>query len=63
MTTRIAVALAILVHDEAGQDLIEYGLLAAFISLSATAAILLIGTNLSSTYSSFNGPVSQAAGS
>ena len=34
------------IHEEAGQDLIEYALLAAFISVAAVAAISTIGTVL-----------------
>ncbi|MCK4858009.1 MAG: Flp family type IVb pilin [candidate division Zixibacteria bacterium] len=32
-----------LLHTEEGQDLIEYGLLAAFISIAALAAVKAIG--------------------
>lgn len=32
-----------LIHDEAGQDLTEYALLAGFISIAAIATIRLIG--------------------
>lgn len=31
-------------HDEHGQDLIEYGLLGSFISISAIATLRIIGT-------------------
>jgi Flp pilus assembly pilin Flp len=31
------------IHEEAGQDIIEYALLAAFISIAAIAAIIAIG--------------------
>jgi pilus assembly protein Flp/PilA len=49
-----------LVHDEGGQDLIEYALLAAFISIAAVTAITAIGTNLSAMYTTINGPVTAA---
>jgi len=39
-----------LLHEEAGQDLIEYALLAAFISVAAIAAITTVGTALNSSY-------------
>ncbi len=39
-----------LVREEEGQDLIEYGLLAAFISLVAVAGATLLGSNLNSWY-------------
>lgn len=32
-----------IIHDEHGQDLIEYGLLASFVSISAIATLRLIG--------------------
>ena len=48
------------VRDERGQDLIEYALLAAFISIAAVAAITAIGTNLSALYTTINGPVAAA---
>ena len=38
------------IHEEAGQDLIEYALLAAFISVAAVAAISTIGTALNTSY-------------
>jgi Flp pilus assembly pilin Flp len=34
------------IHDERGQDLIEYGLLAAFISVVAVATITSVGGSL-----------------
>ena len=36
--------------DEAGQDLIEYGLLAALISVAAVLAITTVGTTLNTSY-------------
>jgi pilus assembly protein Flp/PilA len=41
-----------LVRDDEGQDLIEYALLAGFISLVAVGAITLIGTNVNTLYTS-----------
>ena len=38
------------VTEERGQDLIEYALLAGFLSLAATAAITSIGTELLGLY-------------
>jgi pilus assembly protein Flp/PilA len=32
-----------LVNDDAGQDLIEYALLAAFVALGSVAALILLG--------------------
>jgi pilus assembly protein Flp/PilA len=40
-----------LVRDESGQDLIEYALLAAIIALAATAALLFLGPEVKSVYS------------
>ena len=38
------------VSDESGQDLIEYALLASFISLVAVTAITNVGTGVDSVY-------------
>jgi len=38
------------VREEAGQDLIEYALLAGFISLVAVAAITAVGTGVNRVY-------------
>ena len=39
-----------LLRDDSGQDLIEYALLAAFISIIAVAAITSIGSQVNSWY-------------
>ena len=39
-----------LVRDESGQDLIEYALLAGFISLVAVVAITNVGTGVNAVY-------------
>ena len=39
-----------LVTDESGQDLIEYGLLAALISVLAVVAITAVGTKIQGSY-------------
>lgn len=41
-----------LVREEQGQDLVEYALLAAFIALSATAMLALIGPQINLLYTS-----------
>ena len=43
-----------LLTEEEGQDLVEYGLLAAFIALAATAMLILIGPQIASMYSKVN---------
>src|SRR5262249_49409750 len=45
------------VREEAGQDLIEYALLAGFISLAAVAAITAIGTALNTLYTNVHDQV------
>jgi len=45
------------VREEAGQDLIEYALLAGFISLAAVAAITTIGTALNTLYNNVDAQV------
>jgi pilus assembly protein Flp/PilA len=42
-----------LFFEEDGQDLIEYGLLAAFVSLAVIASIDALGGSLNTTYQSF----------
>ena len=39
-----------LAHDERGQDLTEYGLLAAFISIAATVTVRAIGPLVTPLY-------------
>jgi len=39
------------INDESGATAIEYGLLAALISIAALAAMQVVGTKLSSTFS------------
>jgi pilus assembly protein Flp/PilA len=38
-------------HDESGATAIEYGLIAALISIAAIAAMSTVGTKLSATFS------------
>ena len=40
-----------LIRDESGVTAIEYALIAALIAVAAIAAITLVGTSLSSTFS------------
>jgi pilus assembly protein Flp/PilA len=46
------------IRDDEGQDLIEYGLLAALISLAAILAITNVGSSLTATYNSFSAQIS-----
>ncbi len=39
------------IHDDGGQDLIEYALLAGFISISVITALILLGGNVGGKYS------------
>jgi pilus assembly protein Flp/PilA len=41
-----------LILDDQGQDLIEYALLAGFVSLATTAAVTSVGTSLNTVYGS-----------
>jgi pilus assembly protein Flp/PilA len=49
------------VQDEQGQDLIEYALLATFISLVAIAGATLLGTALNNWYDKVEDRVNTAA--
>jgi Flp pilus assembly pilin Flp len=50
------------VRDEQGQDLIEYALLATFVSLVAIAGATLLGTALNNWYDTVATNVDGAAG-
>ena len=50
-----------LVKDEQGQDLIEYALLATFVSLVAIAGATALGTALNNWYNTVAGNVNTAA--
>ncbi len=50
-----------LVRDEQGQDLIEYALLATFVSLVAIGGATLLGTALNNWYSQVSNNVNGAA--
>jgi pilus assembly protein Flp/PilA len=49
------------VRDEQGQDLIEYALLAGFISLAVVTMVENIGKGLNTLYSKVNDQVKKAA--
>jgi pilus assembly protein Flp/PilA len=51
-----------LVCEESGQDLIEYALLAGFISLVAVAAITQVGTGVNGVYGNINAQVAAIPG-
>ena len=51
-----------LYRDEQGQDLIEYALLATFVSLVAIGGATLLGTALNNWYSQVANNVNGAAG-
>ena len=50
------------VRDEEGQDLIEYALLAGFISLVAVAAITAVGQGVNGVYNNINTQVRSIPG-
>jgi len=52
-----------LIRDEQGQDLIEYALLATFVSLVAIVGATALGTALNNWYNTVAGNVTGAAGS
>ena len=49
------------VREDQGQDLIEYALLAGFISLASVAAITIVGTQLNVLYTNVSTAVTNAA--
>ena len=50
------------VRDDQGQDLIEYALLAGFISLVAVTAITNVGTGVNKVYGNINQQVASIPG-
>jgi pilus assembly protein Flp/PilA len=44
-----------LLRDERGATAIEYGLIAALISVATTKAVTAVGTNLETTFNSVSG--------
>jgi pilus assembly protein Flp/PilA len=52
---RLRTLLSNLIRDESGVTAIEYALIAALIAVAAIAAFTLVGTNLSSTFSTIAG--------
>ena len=48
---RLRTVLSNLIRDESGVTAIEYALIAALIAVAAIAAFTLVGTNLSTTFS------------
>jgi pilus assembly protein Flp/PilA len=46
----LKVTLSNLLHDESGQDLVEYALVAAIIALGATAAMTSLATTISTAF-------------
>ena len=51
------------IREEEGQDVIEYALLAAFISIVAALLIQSVGTNVSSIFTKVQTQTNTAAGS
>ena len=49
--SRLRTVLSNLIRDESGVTAIEYALIAALIAVAAIAAFTLVGTNLSTTFS------------
>jgi pilus assembly protein Flp/PilA len=50
------------VREDAGQDLIEYALLAGFISLVAVVAITAVGTGVNAVYNNIDAQVGAIPG-
>jgi Flp pilus assembly pilin Flp len=58
----VSAALRRFVADTEGQDIIEYALLAAFISVVAYTVLVTIGTDVSTIYGGVVGATTAAAG-
>lgn len=48
------------IHDESGQDLIEYTLLLAFVALASAALFVQAGTSISSIWTKANSRLADA---
>jgi Flp pilus assembly pilin Flp len=53
----------LLVHEEQGQDLVEYTLLLAFVALASAALFIGAGGNISTVWGVANNQLSNAAAS
>jgi pilus assembly protein Flp/PilA len=62
MTMNLRAFFTRLLRDEQGQDLIEYALLATFVSLVAIGGATLLGNALNNWYSAVSDRVNTAAG-
>ena len=62
MRQSISSFLLALVHDDGGQDLIEYALLAGFISLIVVAVVTNLGTTVNGIYGSIETQVGAIPG-
>lgn len=51
--------LTTILRDDSGQDLIEYALLAGFISLVAVSAIIQVGQGVNEVYDGINSEVTR----
>jgi pilus assembly protein Flp/PilA len=49
-----------LLHDESGQDLIEYALIAALVALGATASLNTLASTISSAFTTVGSKLSSA---
>ena len=58
MKKKLQAVLTRLVRDENGQDLIEYALLAGFISLVAILAITTMGTGINKVFTDLSNQIS-----
>jgi Flp pilus assembly pilin Flp len=59
---RIQSAFMRLIRDEAGQDLIEYALLAAFLAIAAIAALIILGPIVNQVFNNVATQVGGAGG-
>ena len=59
--TKLYITLQRLLHEERGQDLVEYALLAGFIAIAAGALLPGISTSISKIFSRMSSVLSNAA--
>ena len=59
--SRYGELLARLMRDDEGQDIIEYALLAAFVSIAGYTLLKTIGANVNTIYTTVNSATSSAA--
>ena len=60
VTHRMVAGISVFIQDEAGQDLIEYALVACLLALAAVASMKSIGEKLAASFNSVSSSVTSS---